>query len=178
MAEDTRESDRPEATPIEQSNEQQQQDSTPQPKKPKHEFPKSQVGKLWDAFGSPEEPVNILPGAKYSNAAELKNKYDVSASIPEVITSGNGISDIKSFYRTPCARDSLMLGIGAGFGVGGIRGIVGGILLSPIPIDTFSLHVKWELGWLIIFRNLRTARGMACMQLGGLHMCDYFPYIL
>lgn len=130
MTEDPREPDRLETKPIEQPSG-QQEDSTPQRKKPKHEFPKSQVGKLWDAFGSPEEPANILPQAKYSNSAELNKQHDLS--IKEIVKSGNGISDIKSFYKAPCARDSLMLGMGAGFGIGGVRAVIGGILFPHHP---------------------------------------------
>lgn len=32
-----------------------------------------------------------------------------------------------SAYKAPCARDSLLLGIGTGFGVGGVRAILGGM---------------------------------------------------
>ena len=89
----------------------------------------SQVGKLWDAFGSPEEPVNVLPSAKYNNVEELKRQREESSSLQEAIKSGNGISDLRSFHKAPCARDSLLLGMGAGFGIGGVRAIVGGIFL-------------------------------------------------
>lgn len=98
--------------------------STPStdPKKPKHEFPKSQVGKLWDAFGDPEDRVNVLANASYKPRG--KDANDVSYS--EVV--GNmSMSEISSFYKAPCARESLLTGIGAGFGIGGVRGLFGGI---------------------------------------------------
>lgn len=101
--------------------------STPStdPKKPKHEFPQSQVGKLWDAFGSPEERVNVLADASYKPRG--KDPKDVSYS--EVV--GNvSLSEISSFYKAPCARESLMTGIGAGFGIGGVRAVFGGIKSS------------------------------------------------
>ena len=124
MVGQARDSDSPDAGSYEQP-EVQQQNSTRQSKQ-SQEVPKSQVGKLWDAFGSPEEPINTLPTAKYNNAEELKRHRDASASMQEVIKSGNGISDLTSFHKKPCARDSLLLGIGAGFGLGGVRGVLGG----------------------------------------------------
>lgn len=128
MADDTRNSDRPETKatelPKEQQQQQQQDSTTPQSKKP--DTSKSQLGKLWDAFGSPEEPANVLPEAKYANAAELKRKHDQQNSFQEILASGNGIGDLKTVHKTPCARDAFMLGIASGFGIGGVRGIWGG----------------------------------------------------
>ncbi|CAI7592149.1 hypothetical protein N7533_006807 [Penicillium manginii] len=98
--------------------------STPStdPKKPKHEFPQSQVGKLWDAFGNPEEPLNALANASYKPPG--KNREDVSYS--EVIGSFSA-SELSTFHKAPCARESLLTGIGAGFGIGGMRAVFGGM---------------------------------------------------
>jgi len=38
------------------------------------------------------------------------------------------LSDFNEVHKKPCARDAFMTGIGAGFGVGGVRAILGGIL--------------------------------------------------
>jgi cytochrome c oxidase assembly protein subunit 20 len=92
------------------------------PKKPKHDFPQSQVGKLWDAFGNPEEPVNALANATYKPRG--KDPKDVSYS--DVIGTVS-VSEISSFYKKPCARESLLTGIGAGFGIGGVRAVFGGM---------------------------------------------------
>ncbi|PYH61635.1 cytochrome oxidase biogenesis protein, Cox20 subunit, partial [Aspergillus niger CBS 101883] len=89
--------------------------------KPKHEFPKSQVGKLWDAFGNPEEPVNMLPTATTKSGQKAKE-----ITVTEAMKTMS-LDNAMSFHKAPCARDSLLLGIGAGFGVGGIRGVVGGL---------------------------------------------------
>lgn len=92
------------------------------PKKPKHEFPESQVGKLWEAFGNPEDRVNVLADASYKPRG--KDPKDVSYS--DVV--GNlSVSEISSFYKAPCARESLLTGIGAGFGIGGVRAVFGGM---------------------------------------------------
>ncbi|RAK91992.1 cytochrome oxidase biogenesis protein, Cox20 subunit [Aspergillus costaricaensis CBS 115574] len=90
-------------------------------RKPKHEFPKSQVGKLWDAFGNPEEPVNMLPTATTKTGQKAKD-----ITVTEAMKTMS-LENATSFHKAPCARDSLLLGIGAGFGVGGVRGVVGGL---------------------------------------------------
>ncbi|KAJ5211830.1 uncharacterized protein N7498_003476 [Penicillium cinerascens] len=92
------------------------------PKKPRHDFPQSQVGKLWDAFGDPENRVNALANATYKPRG--KDPKDVSYS--DVVGTVS-VSEISSFHKAPCARESLLTGIGLGFGAGGIRGVFGGM---------------------------------------------------
>jgi cytochrome c oxidase assembly protein subunit 20 len=103
-------------------------DSSPLPaetpssrKKPKRAFTNSQEGKLWEEFGNPEEPINLLPGGTYNSAGGKPKEVTLMDTIKSL-----PISDFASFYKTPCARDSLLVGIGTGFGVGSIRGILGG----------------------------------------------------
>lgn len=89
--------------------------------KPKHEFPKTQVGKLWEAFGNPEDPINVHPGASYNPTHQKPKDITVSESLKSI-----SLEDFSTFHKKPCARDSLLVGLGAGFGIGGVRGIVGG----------------------------------------------------
>ncbi|KAL4921855.1 hypothetical protein BDW62DRAFT_197558 [Aspergillus aurantiobrunneus] len=96
---------------------QQPSDQSPKPKG-NYERSRSQAGKLWEAFGSPEEPVNMLPTASGKKANDV--------SVAEAMKSLS-LNNATSFYKAPCARDSLLLGIGAGFGVGGVRGVLGGM---------------------------------------------------
>ena len=152
----------PELPDPEESHESPDDKSSVSQSKPQQ----SQVGKLWDAFGSPEEPVNILPTAKYNNAEELKRQREASTSLREAVKSGNGISDLTSFHKTPCARDSLLLGMGAGFGLGGVRGILGGTSSAAFHAYGKELTVS------------RNACCMACMQLGSLHICSYLYCIV
>lgn len=91
-------------------------------KKPKHEFPQSQAGKLWEAFGSPEDRVNVLADASYKPRG--KDPKDVSYSD---VVGKLSVSEMASFHKAPCARESLLTGIGAGFGIGGVRAIFGGM---------------------------------------------------
>lgn len=122
MAGDTRETDLP--SPGERTdNKTTVQTSSTAGQQPQHELPRSQVGKLWDAFGNPEQPINIAPGA-YSNAGDKTKELTVSDAIKSI-----SFNDLSSFYKVPCARDSLLIGLGTGFGVGGVRGVIGGKLM-------------------------------------------------
>lgn len=52
------------------------------------------------------------------------------------------LGDFKDLHKKPCVRDSFLVGIGAGFGVGGLRAVIGGwfsLLRSPF------LHVSSSL---------------------------------
>ena len=114
--------------------------STPStdPKRPKHDFPQSQVGKLWDAFGDPEDKVNVLANASYKPRG--KDAKDVSYS--EVVGDVS-VSQLSSFYKAPCARESLLTGIGAGFGIGGVRGLFGGIHSLLFSLERSEYNGDW-----------------------------------
>lgn len=114
MAADTRE---PEGHP----NDPPQPDPFEPRRKPKYDTPKSQTAKLWEAFGNPEEPINVLPGANYNSAGGKPREATMADAFKTL-----SLSDLTTFYKTPCARDSLLVGMGAGFGIGGVRGILGG----------------------------------------------------
>lgn len=116
--------DMQESTPPVAETNQNEQTNNPQEqsqRKTKYELPKSQVGKLWEAFGNPEDQANVLPGT----VSNSKNK-DSDVTVTEALKSLSA-KDM-TFYKTPCARDALMLGIGAAFGVGGIRAVSGGTM--------------------------------------------------
>ena|SRR5271170_1714545 len=115
MADDTRQDHTP-------PNEERQEPEVRRPRrpKPKHDFPKTQAGKLWEAFGNPEEPVNTLPGGMVNSAGGR----------PPEVTWRDAFkfseADATRWYRTTCSRDSLLVGIGAGGAVGGLRFILTG----------------------------------------------------
>ncbi|PGH02906.1 hypothetical protein GX51_04362 [Blastomyces parvus] len=112
MAEDSRETQSPTG---DTSNVPPQLSPT---KKPKHDFPKSQAAKMWEEFGNPEEPINLIPGAY--NGGKPKD-----ASFKDAFQSMS-LDRLLSFYKVPCARDSLLVGIGAGFGAGSLKAVLGG----------------------------------------------------
>ncbi|KAJ5773602.1 Cytochrome oxidase biogenesis protein Cox20 subunit [Penicillium paradoxum] len=117
MAEDSQE---PSSLPGGASNT-QTPDSSANSQTPKYEPSQSQTGKLWDAFGNPEEPANALAQATYKPRG--KNPKDVPYS--EIIGSVS-LSEMSTVHKRPCARESLLTGIGVGFGVGGLRGVLKG----------------------------------------------------
>lgn len=65
--------------------------------------------------------ANALPGGG-QNTAGSKNQ---EASLLDAAKSIR-LSDFKEVHKKPCVRDALMTGIGAGFGIGGVRSILGG----------------------------------------------------
>lgn len=120
MADDTRESSAsPTQSPSEPSASEDRRIRRP---RPKHDFPQSQAGKLWDAFGNPEESANTLPGGTYNSAGgkpaqvTWKDAFNFSYN-----------SKGPAWYQTPCARDSLLVGIGGGGAVGGVSFILKGV---------------------------------------------------
>lgn len=119
MADDTQDPTPPRPETTDTTNQFNPQGPSAERKKPKYEAT-SQVGKLWDAFGNPEDSANTLAGVN-SRHNDTKDM-----TVPEVLKSMS-FHNVKSFYRAPCARDSLLTGMGFGFAAGGLRTIVGGI---------------------------------------------------
>jgi cytochrome c oxidase assembly protein subunit 20 len=80
---------------------------------------------MWEALGNPANPANTLPGGTYNSAGgkppELSWKDAFSFS-------REGMN--YHWYQAPCARDSLLVGMGTGGAIGGLRFILkGGTLL-------------------------------------------------
>jgi cytochrome c oxidase assembly protein subunit 20 len=129
--------------------------ANPDSKKTKREPASSQTGKLWDAFGNPEEPANALAKATY----KPPGKDPKDASYSEIIGSVS-LSELSTVHKRPCARESLMTGIGVGFGIGGLRGVLKGIVLC------FVVLIKV----VTLIRACRTLLFMVCRQLGCRHV--------
>lgn len=98
------------------------EESTPARTRRRHDLPKSQAGKMWEAFGNPAEPVNEMPGGTFNSAGGK----------PKEVTWKDAfdwkLADVKKFYRVPCARDALLVGVGGGAAAGGVTAIIGGNL--------------------------------------------------
>lgn len=91
---------------------------------------KPQEEQLWHEFGNPEKPVNLIPGGTTRpTAAEAQRNTEKSLSAEPLSVEG-----LKNVHKTPCARDSLLVGIAGGLGVGSIKAMVGGITLTHIWI--------------------------------------------
>ena len=70
---------------------------------------------------APPVVVNAMPSGT-NNTAGGRNK---DASIVDGLKSIK-TSDFKEVHKKPCAREALLAGIGLGFGIGGIRAVMGG----------------------------------------------------
>ena len=129
MAEDTRKAEIPQG-----DNAPESEVRRPRRPKPKHDFPQTQAGKLWDAFGNPEQPVNTIPGGTYNSAGGRPKEvtWRDALKFSEFNKEGR-----PWFYQTSCARDSLLIGMGAGGAIGGLRFILKGKTLQcgPAGVD-------------------------------------------
>ena len=87
---------------------------------------------MWEAFGNPDEPVNMIPGGQYNSAGGK----------PPEVTWRDAFKFKKrdyfstKFAKVPCARDALMVGLGAGGAVGGVRFIATGKPVEPCTGST------------------------------------------
>ena len=114
MADDTRQSDDPKTNELQEQLD-ARRDAVRKPK-PKHDFPQTQAGKLWDAFHDPNNPVNQMPGGTYNTAGgkpkevTWRDAFDFDKLSPKM----------PWFFQTSCGRDSLLVGMGAAGSVGGV----------------------------------------------------------
>jgi cytochrome c oxidase assembly protein subunit 20 len=100
------------------------QDSETRPKRrSKYDYPQTQAGKMWEAFGNPKDPVNQLPGGTYNTAGGKPPSPSIWDAFSFEMFQREGRP---KFYQTSCARDSLMVGIASGGAVGGLRFILKG----------------------------------------------------
>ena len=133
----------------------------PRRPKPKHEFPKTQAGKLWDALGNPEEPANSIPGGTYNSAGGKPKEITWRDAFRfDVFNNENK----PSFYQTSCGRDSLLVGMGAGGAVGGLRFILSGLssmlVTSNYAVGAFALSASAQYYW-CTQRQREENKGMA-----------------
>ena len=94
----------------------------------------STQGKTYETFSAPSAPenVNALPGGGLNTAGGKAKEADLLEAIKTV-----RLDELKEVHKKPCARDALLTGIGAGFGMGGLRMIMGGEYFdSVIPTSS------------------------------------------
>jgi cytochrome c oxidase assembly protein subunit 20 len=88
--------------------------------------PHVQSPKIYEVFDAPSN-ANALPNGSGQNTAGGR------AEVP-TLTKGFKtvrLEDFKQVHMYPCVRESLLLGIGGGFGIGGVRFLWGGEQHSP-----------------------------------------------
>ena len=72
---------------------------------------------------TPSSKGNEREAQAASNATVLATGKEVG--VVDVLRTIK-LSEFKEVHKKPCVRDSLLTGIGGGFGIGGIRAIWGG----------------------------------------------------
>ena len=53
------------------------------------------------------------------------------------------LEDFKQVHMYPCVRESLLMGIGGGFGVGGVRALWGGEFILSLSYLSTSIQLDW-----------------------------------
>ncbi|KIX94651.1 uncharacterized protein Z520_09697 [Fonsecaea multimorphosa CBS 102226] len=162
MADDTRQ---PDASPTDENP---QSDARPFTRpKPKHDFPKTQAGKMWEMLGNPAEPANTLPGGTYNSAGGKPPEVTWRDAF-NFSYGGKG----PSWYQVPCARDALLVGIASGGAVGGARFILRGLssmlITTNLAVAGFALSASGMYYW-CDQRRREEARGMA-LAVQGMRM--------
>ena len=67
----------------------------------------------------PPQNANMLPGGTENTAGGQTKEIGLGDAIESI-----KMEDFTVIHKKPCVRDALMVGIGAGFGVGGVRALV------------------------------------------------------
>ena len=92
--------------------------------------PPSPPPKTYETFSTPPQSANILPESSGQNTAGSPSHKPLP-SLAEAVKTVR-LEDFKQVHMYPCVRESLLLGIGAGFGVGGVRALLGGTSLRSL----------------------------------------------
>jgi cytochrome c oxidase assembly protein subunit 20 len=86
--------------------------------------------KIYEVFHSPPQSANALPEGSGQNTAGGRERPPAITDAVKTIK----LEDFKKVHMYPCVRESLLMGIGGGFGIGGIRALWGGMLFS-FPVE-------------------------------------------
>jgi cytochrome c oxidase assembly protein subunit 20 len=90
--------------------------------------------KVYEVFHSPPQNANVLPEGSGQNTAGGRERPPALTDAVKTIK----LEDFKKVHMYPCVRESLLMGIGSGFGIGGIRALWGGMVFS-ISIEELLL---------------------------------------
>ncbi|KAL8927135.1 MAG: hypothetical protein Q9208_002519 [Pyrenodesmia sp. 3 TL-2023] len=83
----------------------------------------SPAGRIYDTFNYPAtaENVDSLPGA---HGKHVGKQQPMNAGYIDAVKSIR-LADFTEVHRKPCTREGFLTGIGAGFGAGGVRAVLG-----------------------------------------------------
>jgi cytochrome c oxidase assembly protein subunit 20 len=79
--------------------------------------------KVYEVFNAPAPSANALPDGSGQNTAGGPKEIP---TLTEAIKTVR-LEDFKQVHMYPCVRESLLFGIGSGFGLGGISALWGGM---------------------------------------------------
>ena len=122
----------------------------------------------------PQKPEN--PGLSTGGQVDSSGKFPGVSFIDGLRTIE--LSDFKEVHKKPCVRESFLTGIGAGFGIGGLRAILGGkspgstqctISLTPSSSCSRSLQLGGRIIHIRLYHYasilpVETKRGEAELQ--------------
>lgn len=66
--------------------------------------------------------ANMLAGGTENTAGGKTKEVGLGDAFESI-----KVEDFTEFHKKPCVRDSLMTGIGSGFGIGGVRALLSGM---------------------------------------------------
>lgn len=84
----------------------------------------SSPGQVYENFNisAAKESLNALP-----RSAPINKEGDTKSPTLSQALLTIKVDDFKSIHKNPCVREALLVGIGVGFGAGGIRASLGGM---------------------------------------------------
>ncbi|KAI9680843.1 MAG: hypothetical protein M1817_004283 [Caeruleum heppii] len=81
--------------------------------------------KRYNTGTSPPASANVLPGGTENTAGGHTRELNFTEAAKSI-----KVEDFTKLHKQPCVRDSLLAGIGGGFGVGGLRAVLGASILK------------------------------------------------
>jgi len=97
--------------------------------------------KVYEVFNSPPPSANALPEGSGQNTAGGRERPPAITDAVKTIK----LEDFKKVHMYPCVRESLLMGIGSGFGIGGIRALWGGMFSSARVKELLLINVVLQL---------------------------------
>ena len=89
----------------------------------------------------PPENANMMPGGTNNTAGGKMKEATLGDAVKSIKPS-----DFLQVHEKPCVRESLLTGIGAGFGVGSLRAILGGGELPAFPVGDRHANENVSIG--------------------------------
>lgn len=92
--------------------------------------------------------ANLLPGGTMNTAGGKVRESSILEAAKTI-----KLGDFRELHKKPCARESFLVGIGAGFGVGGLRAVMGGWFSSPF-FKKFFFYKYFKCSAFLVYSKL------------------------